>query len=204
MDNCNFVIFDAKSFFLFFLSISLYLFLWSVAAVAEQSLKNLFSFHLSRSWMIVQIKKFDAILEFRYFIFRTTYSRNSSIVIVCLQNYKPWLLVFTRGSGCCSDGLAVATDSRGPQFESSHWHKFISNVFSQLYWRDENKEKEAGNGPFIILVITRQGSLKIVKILVNFGAGPLVFQLALKDPGSNTTNLCNKVSKEVTKLFFVA
>ena len=202
MDNCNFVIFDAKSFFLFFLSISLSLFLWSVAAVAEQSLKNLFSFHLSRSWMIVQIKKFDAILEFRYFIFRTTYSRNSSIVIVCLQNYKPWLLVFTRGSGCCSDGLAVATDSRGsnPVIGKIYW----TFDYYQLYWRDENKEKEAGNGPFIILVITRQGSLKIVKILVNFGAGPLVFQLALKDPGSNTTNLCNKVSKEVTKLFFVA
>ena len=24
-------------------------------------------------------------------------------------------------------------------------------VFCQLYWKDENKEKEAGNGPFLII-----------------------------------------------------
>ena len=29
------------------------------------------------------------------------------------------------GSGCGSVGRAVASDTRGPRFESSHWQKFI-------------------------------------------------------------------------------
>ena len=33
--------------------------------------------------------------------------------------------------------------SRGPRFES-----ILLNIYCQLYWKDENKEKEAGNGPF--------------------------------------------------------
>ena len=52
------------------------------------------------------------------------------------------------GSGCDSVGRAVASSSRGPEFESSHRQKFISNINCQLFWKDENKEKEAGNGPF--------------------------------------------------------
>ena len=51
-------------------------------------------------------------------------------------------------SGCGSVGRAVTSNSRGPQFESSHWQKIILNIDCQLYWKDENKEKEAGNGPF--------------------------------------------------------
>ena len=31
-----------------------------------------------------------------------------------------------------SVGRAVASDSRGPQFESSHWQKFILNIYCQL------------------------------------------------------------------------
>ena len=42
----------------------------------------------------------------------------------------------------------VASNSRCPQFESSHWQKFILNIYYQLHWKDENKEKEAGNGRF--------------------------------------------------------
>ena len=53
----------------------------------------------------------------------------------------------TSGSGCDSVGRAVASDSRGPWFESSHWQHFIFAIFCQLYWKAENKEKEAGNGP---------------------------------------------------------
>ena len=52
------------------------------------------------------------------------------------------------GSGCGSVGRAVASNSRGPRFESSHREKFILNIYCQLYLKDENKEKEAGNGPF--------------------------------------------------------
>ena len=51
------------------------------------------------------------------------------------------------GSGGGSVGRAVAPDSRGPRLESSHRKKIILNIYS-LYWKDENKEKEAGNGPF--------------------------------------------------------
>ena len=57
-----------------------------------------------------------------------------------------------RGSGCGSVGGAVTFDTRGPQFESSHRQKFIYTLniclLSTVYWKDENKEKEAGNGPF--------------------------------------------------------
>ena len=52
------------------------------------------------------------------------------------------------GSGGASVGTAVACNSRGPQFKSSHRQKFILNLYYQLYWKYENKEKEAGNGPF--------------------------------------------------------
>ena len=37
------------------------------------------------------------------------------------------------GSGCGSVGRAVASDTRGPRFESSHRQKFISNIYCQLY-----------------------------------------------------------------------
>ena len=52
------------------------------------------------------------------------------------------------GSGCGSVGRAGTSDSTGPRFESYHQQKIILNIYCQLYWKDENKEKEAGNGPF--------------------------------------------------------
>ena len=54
-----------------------------------------------------------------------------------------------QGSGCGSVGRMVASNSRGPWFKSSHRQKFILNIYRQLHWKDENKEKEAGNGPFL-------------------------------------------------------
>ena len=57
-----------------------------------------------------------------------------------------------KDSGCGSVGRAVASNTRGPLFESSHRQKFIYllNIcfLSTVYWKDENKEKEARNGPF--------------------------------------------------------
>ena len=53
------------------------------------------------------------------------------------------------GIGCGSVGRAVASDTRGPQFESSHRRNFIMNIFTNNCWKDENKEKEAENGPFL-------------------------------------------------------
>ena len=58
--------------------------------------------------------------------------------------------IYLSGSGCGSVGRAVASDSRGLQFESTHRQKFILNIYCQLFWKDENNEKEAGNDPFSI------------------------------------------------------
>ena len=52
------------------------------------------------------------------------------------------------GSGGGSVVRAVTSNSRGQRFEDGHRQKFILNIYCQLYWKDENKEKEAGNGPF--------------------------------------------------------
>ena len=54
------------------------------------------------------------------------------------------------GSGGGSVGRAVTSDASGPRFESSHRQKFILNIYCQLSRKDENKEKEAGNGPFFV------------------------------------------------------
>ena len=51
-------------------------------------------------------------------------------------------------------GRAVASDTRGPRFESSHRQIYIYIyilsicLLSTGYLKDKNKEKEAGNGPF--------------------------------------------------------
>ena len=52
------------------------------------------------------------------------------------------------GSGCGAVGRAVAYDTRGPGFESSHW-QLLLNIYLLLTVcrKDENKRKEAGNGP---------------------------------------------------------
>ena len=54
-----------------------------------------------------------------------------------------------KGSGCGAVGRVVASDTRGPGFESSH-RQLLLNIYLLLTVcrKDENKEKEAGNGPF--------------------------------------------------------
>ena len=42
-----------------------------------------------------------------------------------------------------------SSDTRGPQFKSSHWKIFITNICTVNCWKEVNKEKEAGNGPQI-------------------------------------------------------
>ena len=59
-----------------------------------------------------------------------------------------WLSIMILGVMVAQLVIAVATNSRGPRFESSHQQKFILNIYCQLYSKDENKEKEAWNGPF--------------------------------------------------------
>ena len=42
----------------------------------------------------------------------------------------PKQIVFV-GSGCGSVGRAVASDTRGPRFESSHWQKnYVGHLFT--------------------------------------------------------------------------
>ena len=59
-----------------------------------------------------------------------------------------FLQTSNQGSGCGSVDRAVTCSSRGPRFESNHQQKFILNIYCQLYRKDENEEKEAGNGSF--------------------------------------------------------
>ena len=58
------------------------------------------------------------------------------------------------GSGCGSVGRAVASNTRGPQFESSHPQKFIYilNIclLSTVFWKDEKiKKKRPGKAHFL-------------------------------------------------------
>ena len=63
------------------------------------------------------------------------------------------LTVEKRGSGCGSVGRAVASDTRGPRFESSHRQKFI-NIEQLLYTvncvmkRQKIKKKRPGMAHF--------------------------------------------------------
>ena len=52
------------------------------------------------------------------------------------------------GSGCGSVGREVSSNVRGTQFESNHCKHVFMNIFTVNCWKDENKEKEVGNGPF--------------------------------------------------------
>ena len=47
------------------------------------------------------------------------------------------------GIGCGTVGIAVASDSRGPWFESSHRQNFILNIYCQLNRKDEGPDIEA-------------------------------------------------------------
>ena len=62
-------------------------------------------------------------------------------------------------------GIAVV-HARGPRFESSHW-QLLLNLY--LLWtvcgKDENKENEAGNGPFLIEHWAIPGLFLVVSIL---------------------------------------
>ena len=67
----------------------------------------------------------------------------------------------TIGSCCGLVGRAVTSKSRGSQFVSSHWQHFILKIYCQLYWKDENKEKEAGHGPFLNKTLIWQMTFQI-------------------------------------------
>ena len=86
----------------------------------------------------------------------------------CLHLSLVNVIIKLLGSGCGSVGRAVASNSRDPQFESSHCQKFILNTYCQLCWKDENKEKEAGNGPFFNKVEVARSEAKLFRCQIIF------------------------------------
>ena len=63
------------------------------------------------------------------------------------------------GSGCGSVGRAVASDTRGMWLISRHQQNlFVASINCQLFWVDQNKEKEAGN----------QNVQKLKKVAIKF------------------------------------
>ena len=83
------------------------------------------------------------------------------------------------GSGCGSVGRAVASDTRGPRFESSHRqniyieHISISIlVFCQLHWKDEKRHREKdtqGEGDILDKGYNRQRQREKKKDWINKG-----------------------------------
>ena len=63
--------------------------------------------------------------------------------IVSLNTLKIHLLTCNRlwSVVCGSVGRADASATRGPRFESSHWHILILPIYCQLYLEDENIQK---------------------------------------------------------------
>ena len=82
-----------------------------------------------------------------------------------------------KGSGCGSVGRAVASNTRGLRFESSHWETLISDisfVYCQMYWKDEIKKKRPGMAHFykssdlylmVAVVVERQKTAYMIVIL---------------------------------------
>ena len=94
----------------------------------------------------------------RVSIFWTYFGKFSSLLDQCCSKCP------NIGSGGGWVGSAVASKSRGLRFESSHQQKLILNIYCQPYWKDENKEKEAGNGPFFNVQILSKHSRYLVTL----------------------------------------
>ena len=75
--------------------------------------------------------------------------------------YNPHKALTWLGSGCGSIGKAVASDTRGMRFETSHCQNlYWTLVFCQMYWKDENKEKRGREWPNNFL----QKSIDLIKL----------------------------------------
>ena len=79
------------------------------------------------------------------FALHSTHAHTFSVLMQVIARTN----ILRLGSGCGAVGRAVASDTRGPGFESSH-RQLLLNIYLLLTVcrKDENKEKEAGNGPF--------------------------------------------------------
>ena len=68
-----------------------------------------------------------------------------------------------KGSGFGTVGRTVASDTRDPWIESRH--RQILFTINCIPRRDENKEKEAGNGAFLKLLMERKGCILCCKFV---------------------------------------
>ena len=53
----------------------------------------------------------------------------------------------SKGSSCGSVGKAVASDTRDPRFQSSHWYIFYHQLNGFCAENTKIKKKNTGNGP---------------------------------------------------------
>ena len=103
-------------------------------------LQKLFSLWVKQSQLLWQ-KSFRAAS-----IHRSYLQIYQSETMEILWPSQIWKQFWVDGSGFGSVGRVVASNSRGLWFEFSHQKKFYWAFYCQLYWKDENKEKEGGNG----------------------------------------------------------
>ena len=80
--------------------------------------------------------------------------------------------------------------TRGPRSESSHWQTLYI-VYYQLYWKDEERKQEAGNGPFYLT--NHFLSLRVVSSIYNL---MLLFQSHRTKLGSSAAG-CALYEKKV-------
>ena len=104
-------------------------------------------------------------------VFYSLFSKTSDT-----RDSKPRLTFKCRGSGCGSVGRAVASDTRGPRFEYSHRQLLFNQYFLwTLCRKDENKEKEDGNGPFKKIKCNLRYSRQFCCLKYSFSGPPLAY-----------------------------
>ena len=81
-------------------------------------------------------------------------------VVTVIQRHLPLQSITYWGSSCGAVGRAIASNTRGPGFESSHWQLLLNNYLLLTVCRkDENKEKK------------RPGMAHLKKVLTYFMEG---------------------------------
>ena len=123
-----------------------------------QSLTRLIFFFNFKS----QIKKNTLCLGFKtgatlWYVLMNRLSYGTRPVLTCLLHNQKLYSGYIRklsiklGSRCSTVGSVVASNIRYPKFESSHQQLLLSIfLLLTICRKDENKEKEAGNGPFFV------------------------------------------------------
>ena len=79
-----------------------------------------------RSLPTTEARSSNPVTGFNKQILKPFFTLKSTIIVYRCLGTKNNLIT---GSGCGSVGRAVASNTRGPQFESSHRQEFIMNIF---------------------------------------------------------------------------